>query len=85
MQPLIWIVPVPGTTRLDHQKENLGAATLRLTDAEMAEIQAGFARIGVQGERFPPEVLGLSDTGAVLGTSSLGGHGKSPLPPASGR
>lgn len=75
-----WIVPVFGTTRLDHLEENLGASGLRLTDADMTDIQAGFDRIGVHGKRFPPEVLGMSDTGAVIGTSSLGGHGKSPLP-----
>jgi aryl-alcohol dehydrogenase-like predicted oxidoreductase len=80
-----WIVPVFGTTRLDHLEEDLGASGLHLTDADMTEIQAGFSRIGVQGKRFPPEVLSLSDVGAVLGTSSRDGHGKSPLPQASPR
>lgn len=51
----------------------------------MSEIEGDLARIGVQGERFPPEVLSVNDTGAVLGTSSADGHGKSPLPSAPDR
>lgn len=80
-----FIVPIPGTTKLNHLGENLGALRVHLSEADVAEIETGFARIGVQGSRFPPEVLSLSDTGAVLGTSSVGGHGKSPLPQAKER
>jgi aryl-alcohol dehydrogenase-like predicted oxidoreductase len=75
-----WIVPIPGTTKLDHLEENLGAVSIQLTKADVAEIEEGFAKIGAQGERLPPEVLALSDVGAIMGTSSLGGHGMSPLP-----
>lgn len=75
-----WIVPIPGTTKIKHLEENLGALHVQLTPTDVEEIENGFAQIGVQGARFPAEVLALSDTGAVLGTSSLGGHGKSPLP-----
>ncbi len=75
-----WIVPVPGSTQLAHVDENMGATRVTLTEADMREIEAGFARIGVHGKRFPDAVLALSDDGAVLGTSSAGGHGKSPLP-----
>jgi len=75
-----WIVPIPGSTNLSHIDENVKAATLRLTAADMTKIEEGFARIGVQGKRFPDQVLQMSDTGAILGTSSAGGHGKSPLP-----
>lgn len=74
-----FIVPIPGTTKLNHLEENLGALRVHLSEADVAEIETGFARIGVQGTRFPPEILALSDTGAILGTSSIGGHGKSPL------
>lgn len=77
-----FIVPIPGTTQIAHLKENVRAVNLRLTPEDMKEIEDGFAKIGVQGLRFPPEILALSDTGAVLGTSSIGGHGKTPLPPA---
>lgn len=80
-----WIVPIPGTTKLKHLEENLGALKIQLTTTDVAEIEKGFAQIGVKGDRFPPEILALSDIGAVFGTSSLGGHGKSPLPPTQKR
>jgi len=76
-----FIVPIPGTTTIRHMEENVGAARVQLAAADVAEIEAGFARIGVRGERLPPMVLAMSDTGAVLGTSSGGGHGKTPLRP----
>lgn len=75
-----WITAIPGTTNPDHLKENLGAAQVKLTATDIKEIETCFVQNPVQGVRFPREVLELSDTGAVLGTSSLGGHGKSPLP-----
>lgn len=75
-----WIVPIPGTTEPDHLDENIGADNVRLTPADVAEIEEGFAQVGVRGARFPAAVLETSDTGAVLGTSSAGGIGKSPLP-----
>lgn len=75
-----FIVPVPGTTKLDHLKENIGALKINLSVDDMEEIEAGFARIGVEGARFPESVLSMSDIGAKLGTSSLGGHGATPLP-----
>lgn len=75
-----WIVPIPGTTKLNHLEENLGAVRVQLTSADVEEIERGFARIQVQGPRLPSQVLELSDDGAILGTTSLGGHGKSPMP-----
>ena len=74
-----FIVPIPGTTKSHHLQENVQRPDIRLSKADMDEIETGFARIGVQGKRFPDLVLELSDTGAVLGTSSVGGHGKTPL------
>lgn len=75
-----WIVPIPGTTKINHLEENVASAQVQLSAADVTEIENGFAQIGVEGARFPASVLELSDTGAILGTSSLGGHGKSPLP-----
>jgi pyridoxine 4-dehydrogenase len=48
-----WIVPIPGTTKLHRLEENLGAASLELTKADLAEIAAALARITVQGDRYP--------------------------------
>jgi aryl-alcohol dehydrogenase-like predicted oxidoreductase len=48
-----WIVPIPGTTKLHRLEENLAAAQLTLTPAELAEIRSAAERIPVQGARYP--------------------------------
>ncbi|WP_456845817.1 aldo/keto reductase [Cellulomonas sp. P5_C6] len=47
-----WIVPIPGTRRLSRLEENLGAADLELTAADLAEIASAADRIGVHGNRY---------------------------------
>lgn len=74
-----WIVPIPGTKNLEHLKENQKALQVVLSTADMTEIEDGFAQTGVHGLRLPLEVLETSDTGAILGTSSIDGYGKTPL------
>jgi hypothetical protein len=73
-----WIVPIPGTTKLNRLEENLGALKVRLSAAEVKEIDDGFASRKVQGTRAPEALLKAHDIGANLGTSSAGGHGLSP-------
>ena len=46
-----WIVPIPGTTNRQHMEENLGAASVRLTPAEMSEIRASLSKITLVGVR----------------------------------
>ncbi len=75
-----WVVPIPGTTSVDHLEENLGALRIELTEDDVKEIEDGFAGIRVQGARTTAQLLERHDIGANLGTSSAGGHGKSPLP-----
>ncbi|MDF0668287.1 MAG: aldo/keto reductase [Nitrospira sp.] len=75
-----WIVPIPGTTKLKHLEENLGALKVQLSAEEVKEIDAAFTSIQLQGARADEELLRAHDVGANLGTSSAGGHGKSPLP-----
>ena len=48
-----WIVPIPGTTKLTRLEENLGAAAVELTPADLDEIESAAARIEVQGDRYP--------------------------------
>jgi aryl-alcohol dehydrogenase-like predicted oxidoreductase len=48
-----WIVPIPGTRQLYRLDENLGAASLVLAPADLAEIDAAAARIEIQGDRYP--------------------------------
>jgi aryl-alcohol dehydrogenase-like predicted oxidoreductase len=56
-----WIVPIPGTRKLERLEENLGAASVELTDADLREINDAASRITVQGARLPEEVLKLTD------------------------
>ena len=55
-----WIVPIPGTKRLDRLTENLGAAGLVLTAETMAALDAASAAIEVEGLRLPAPVLAMS-------------------------
>jgi aryl-alcohol dehydrogenase-like predicted oxidoreductase len=48
-----WIVPIPGTTKLQRVEENIGAATLGLTPDDLREINDAAAKITVQGDRYP--------------------------------
>src|SRR3954462_11915659 len=51
-----WIVPIPGTTKLHRLDENLGAADVELTAADLREIEAAASRIAVQGDRYPEKL-----------------------------
>lgn len=55
-----FIVPIPGTRRLDRVKENVGAVNVTLTGADLAEIAREAAKIAVQGARLPEAVLQFS-------------------------
>jgi aryl-alcohol dehydrogenase-like predicted oxidoreductase len=48
-----WIVPIPGTRRLQRLEENLAAAAVALGDDDLHEIDAASAGIEVQGARYP--------------------------------
>jgi len=48
-----WIVPIPGTTKLNRLEENLGAAEIELTSDDLAEIESAASQIEVQGDRYP--------------------------------
>jgi aryl-alcohol dehydrogenase-like predicted oxidoreductase len=47
-----WIVPIPGTTKLHRVEENIAAAEVELTAAELEEIEQGASRITLEGERY---------------------------------
>jgi aryl-alcohol dehydrogenase-like predicted oxidoreductase len=74
-----WIVPIPGTTKLAHLDENLGALAVQLTPDDVREIEDGFSRLGVHGARTEDTLASGIDDGALMGTTSDGGHGRSPL------
>jgi aryl-alcohol dehydrogenase-like predicted oxidoreductase len=48
-----WIVPIPGTTKLHRLEENLVAADIDLTPADLREIDGALAAITIHGERYP--------------------------------
>jgi aryl-alcohol dehydrogenase-like predicted oxidoreductase len=56
-----WIVPIPGTRRLERLEENLGAATIELTADDLREIDDAASRITVQGARYPEAAERLID------------------------
>ncbi len=47
-----WIVPIPGTTKLNRLKENIGAASVQLSLQDLNEIEAAVSKIEVQGHRY---------------------------------
>ncbi|WP_198970367.1 aldo/keto reductase [Xylophilus sp. ASV27] len=51
-----WIVPIPGTTKLHRLEENLGAAALELSQADLSRIEQALAEVRVQGDRYPAEL-----------------------------
>ena len=48
-----WMVPIPGTTKLNRLEENLGAASVQLTPDELRAIDGAASKIKVQGARYP--------------------------------
>lgn len=51
-----WIVPIPGTTKLNRLEENIGAASVALTSKELSEIKLALDNIKVMGNRYPEEL-----------------------------
>jgi aryl-alcohol dehydrogenase-like predicted oxidoreductase len=48
-----WIVPIPGTTKLDRVEENIAATVLELTPEDLRELDSATSKIEVQGDRYP--------------------------------
>jgi aryl-alcohol dehydrogenase-like predicted oxidoreductase len=55
-----WIVPIPGTTKLDRLEENIGAITVELTSDDLREIDSAASKITVQGARYPESLEQLT-------------------------
>ncbi|MEA3003869.1 MAG: hypothetical protein QOH81_2657 [Sphingomonadales bacterium] len=52
-----WIVPIPGTTRLHRLEENIGAADVELTPADLRELDDVLAKVPVQGARYNEQMM----------------------------
>ena len=55
-----WIVPIPGTTRLERLEENLAAAEVTLTREDIKSIDQMLAETPVQGARYPQQLQQLA-------------------------
>ncbi|MGB7284699.1 MAG: aldo/keto reductase [Candidatus Acidiferrum sp.] len=55
-----WIVPIPGTTKLNRLEENIGALALNLTQDDLREIDIAASKISVQGERYPERLARMT-------------------------
>jgi len=56
-----WIAPIPGTRRLERLEENLGAAAVALTAADVSQLDDASARLEVAGERYPEHMQAMID------------------------
>jgi aryl-alcohol dehydrogenase-like predicted oxidoreductase len=54
-----WIVPIPGTTKIERLEENLGAVNVHLSPDDLRELASIAAKIPVQGARYPEELQKL--------------------------
>ncbi len=54
-----WIIPIPGTTKLERLDENLGSINIKLTAEEVAEITMASSELTVKGERYSDGALKL--------------------------
>src|SRR4029077_15319716 len=48
-----WIVPIPGTTKLQRLEENLGAAGIELTTGDVLALEEASSKIKLEGARYP--------------------------------
>ena len=53
------MVPIPGTKRLRYLEDNMGAASVKLNDADLKRISAKLAEVQIVGERYTPEMMAL--------------------------
>jgi aryl-alcohol dehydrogenase-like predicted oxidoreductase len=51
-----WIVPIPGTTKLDRLDENIGAVSVELTPGDLGDIENAASKITVEGARYPEKL-----------------------------
>ena len=60
-----WIVPIPGTTNVAHLEENVAAASISFSAAELRELNAAVAAIPIRGARLSPAVLSATGVEAA--------------------
>jgi aryl-alcohol dehydrogenase-like predicted oxidoreductase len=55
-----WIVPIPGTTKLNRLEENIGAVSIQLTPEDLRDIDVAASKIRVEGARYPERLEKMS-------------------------
>ena len=55
-----WIVPIPGTTKLERLKENIGAVDVDFTRDDLREIDEAASQIKVEGARYPEKLEAMT-------------------------
>ena len=55
-----WIVPIPGTRRLERLEENLAAADVELTPEDLQAIERALSQIPILGARYPEDIERMS-------------------------
>lgn len=56
----LWIVPIPGTTKINRLEENLGAVNLDLTDSDLKQIEEATSKLSLEGARLPEAMLKMT-------------------------
>jgi len=51
-----WIVPIPGSRKLERLDENIGALAVELKPDDLREIKSAISEITVQGDRYPEDL-----------------------------
>jgi aryl-alcohol dehydrogenase-like predicted oxidoreductase len=59
-----WIVPIPGTRKLEHLEENIAAAEIELTPEDLRELNEAYSQVQVHGARLSAEHMELIDKAA---------------------
>ena len=55
-----WIVPIPGSRKLERLEENLGAVSVELTARDLREIEEALSKMTIQGDRYPSSLKELT-------------------------
>ncbi len=56
-----WIVPIPGSRKLERLDENIGAVAIELTPDDLREIESALSTITIQGDRYPTDLNKLTN------------------------
>ena len=68
-----WIVPIPGTKRIERLEENIGAAEVELSAGQLAEIRAAADSLTIVGARYPEEQDRMTNVEAPVLTTPVSG------------